>query len=109
MMLYYCHLLVRVGINTYFEERGERNLLKDSIPLPSILLKGIILMDDKTKNDKEQENQMKIKMIEFIQGNTSKRRQRKRSKATHFSNRNKDDTSQQADLMKKRLLAIMKN
>ncbi|MBH4890752.1 cell division protein FtsQ, partial [Staphylococcus aureus] len=36
--------------------------------------------------------------LELFTRNTSKkRRQRKRSKATHFSNQNKDDTSQQAD------------
>ncbi len=39
MMLYYCHLLVRVGINIVLLKSVERNLLKDSVPIYH-LIKG---------------------------------------------------------------------
>ena len=54
-------------------------------------------MDDKTKNDQQESNEDKDELELFTRNTSKKRRQRKRSKATHFSNQNKDDTSQQAD------------
>ena len=54
-------------------------------------------MDDKTKNDQQESNEDKDELELFTRNTSKKRRQRKRSKAIHFSNQNKDDTSQQAD------------
>ncbi len=54
-------------------------------------------MDDKTKNDQQESNEDKDELELFTRNTSKKRRQRKRSKATHFSNQNKDDTSQQAE------------
>lgn len=54
-------------------------------------------MDDKTKNDQQESNEDKDELELFTRNTSKKRRQKKRSKATHFSNQNKDDTSQQAD------------
>ncbi|MDN8999714.1 cell division protein FtsQ, partial [Staphylococcus aureus] len=53
-------------------------------------------MDDKTKNYQQESNEDKDELELFTMNTSKKRLQRKRSKDTHFSNQNKDDTSQQA-------------
>ncbi len=41
-------------------------------------------MDDKTKNDQQESNEDKDELELFTRNTSKKRRQRKRSKATHF-------------------------